>query len=162
MTVDEQGRELGGFATKGDSGYHLLSVYTTRSLTFQSDCTEALRRITEMIQSSPGDQYLSEYGCWKTGLTFQLLWIRVGPSSSDGNLPDLPTWSWAATSGEKTWPWVDSHYYRTTCEARQMPEEMTMLDTGHLEIVGPMSNPLAVCVEHCDFIQDRLSNIHAS
>lgn len=33
-----------------------------------------------------------------------LLWVRCKPPSLVLDLPDVPSWSWAATSGSKDWP----------------------------------------------------------
>ncbi|KAH7071517.1 heterokaryon incompatibility protein-domain-containing protein [Paraphoma chrysanthemicola] len=80
----------------------LLRTYTERSLTYSSDRIEAIRGVVAQLQQSRCDRFLEQYGVWEDQLLEQLLW-RHDEEYSDAQSLNLPSWSWAATGGNKIW-----------------------------------------------------------
>jgi hypothetical protein len=96
------------------------------------------------MQSSSKDRFLPKYDVWKENLVLQLLWMHQGLADethfSDGNLPDLPSWSWAATCNLKGWAETGKILdYEDFVRARQMPEEMIIDSAGTIKVVGDLS-----------------------
>lgn len=126
-----------------------MREYTTKSLTFASDRTEALRGIGRLYETRAEDQhegqcyrkdgYIPEYGVWKDQLVFQLLWFNNGTYCRYGSLPNMPSWSWAATSSAKIWPSEGTSIWASTREAEELPEHLSVTSSGHLQIRGHLS-----------------------
>lgn len=54
------------------------------------------------LKKSRNDSFREDVGVWEDELAEQLLWRQLElPRNRDG--PPLPSWSWAATVGKKTW-----------------------------------------------------------
>jgi hypothetical protein len=84
-------------------GWHnLLSTYTARQLTFETDRLPALSGISSRFQSLVGSSFAA--GLWKCDLPFDLCWeadnqapgATIRPASSD---KIAPSWSWASVNG---------------------------------------------------------------
>lgn len=124
---------------KESSWIAILERYTRTRLTVPSDHPEAIRGIADDIQRSWKDRYLSEYGVWEEKLVAQLLWTHDGPSFDDGHLPDLPTWSWAATNCAKNRPrTANLSFYANPWKSKEMAQ-FTIASPGHLEVVGHLN-----------------------
>jgi hypothetical protein len=130
VDVTEIGKPFSGFSRERDWSI-LLAEYTTRSLTFASDCIEALRGIAALYQNHRKDRYIPEYGVWEKDLVSQLFWFNNGSCFDDGRLVNMPSWSWAATQSAKTWP--------SKREAKEMPERLVITFAGHLRVFGHLS-----------------------
>lgn len=85
-----------------------LGYYSAMRLTFPTDRITALLGIVAKIGESRNDRFVSELGVWEAGLADQLLWMEL--TTTDEDLPDLPSWSWAATGGAKLWLTTRDHY----------------------------------------------------
>jgi hypothetical protein len=145
----ETGRIFYGFERQ-ENWSDLLREYTTKSLTFASDRTEALRGIGQLYENYtyPGDPqevqyyrkdgYIPEYGVWKDQLVFQLLWFN-NRSDRHSRLPNIPSWSWAATDGAKSWPPEEADTWSSTRSAEELPEQLLITSSGPLQIRGHMS-----------------------
>ncbi|KAI0382139.1 heterokaryon incompatibility protein-domain-containing protein [Hypomontagnella monticulosa] len=79
-----------------------LEFYTSAHLTFASDRLQAIQGVANALSSAHDGIYA--YGLWEDELTTNLIWESSNVSSPMGDLPDVPSWSWAATRGEKYWP----------------------------------------------------------
>jgi len=138
-SLDEAGRSHEVF-NHDKWWFSLLHGYTTRSLTFPSDRTEAIKGIVDEIQIYRKDRYIPEYGVWEEEFVPQLLWLSDGPQFDDGKLPYIPTWSWIATKDIKNWP---NDYifpnYGTIQEAEVMPKESVITPGGNLYLSGYLS-----------------------
>ncbi|KAH7116016.1 heterokaryon incompatibility protein-domain-containing protein [Dendryphion nanum] len=101
--IPESGEILDYASLQPSSWFEILGQYSKLQLTKHGDRLFALQGIVDELKSHRKDTYLSEYGVWEADLVEQLLWRR-----SDGvcvtDLPLIPSWSWAATSGHKVWP----------------------------------------------------------
>jgi hypothetical protein len=145
----ETGYDFYGFLRQ-ENWSDLLREYTKRSLTFASDRTEALRGIGQLYQNHPRDGrerqqcyrkdgYIPEYGVWKDQLVFQLLWFKNGSYYRHGMLPNMPSWSWAATDSAKQWPSENTGTWASTRRAEELPEQLLISSSGHLQIRGHLS-----------------------
>jgi hypothetical protein len=145
---NELGNRFHGFSRQENWSY-LLREYTKRSLTYASDRTEALRGIAQLYESQTPftnerqcyrkDGYIPEYGVWKDQLMFQLLWFKSGSYYRHGRLPNMPSWSWAATDSAKLWPNEGIYIWNSTRLAEHLPEQLLITSSGPLQIRGHMS-----------------------
>ncbi|KAI1128908.1 heterokaryon incompatibility protein-domain-containing protein [Nemania abortiva] len=81
-----------------------LEEYARSKLTKFKDRLRAIRGIvTEMVKAGKGRYF---FGVWDTDLVRQCLWMSAIDTAFDENevIPDIPSWSWARTSGAKIWP----------------------------------------------------------
>ncbi|KAF2029949.1 HET-domain-containing protein [Setomelanomma holmii] len=76
--------------------YNIVSEYTTRDLTFQSDKLPALSGIAKKVQDMTGLEYLA--GLWKEDILAGILWDVIIPSNELIS-STLPSWSWARLEG---------------------------------------------------------------
>jgi hypothetical protein len=98
----EHGAQHHLYFYESKSWFSLLGCYCEKQITNAEDRLYALRGIAEEMQNTREDQYNPVYGIWDTKIYEQLLWKRSKPPPEAGVL-DLPTWTWAATGGAKTW-----------------------------------------------------------
>ncbi|KAH7064101.1 heterokaryon incompatibility protein-domain-containing protein [Paraphoma chrysanthemicola] len=135
MKVDECGRYT-GFWDQEDYLWHgMLEAYTKKDLTYESDRLEALQGIVTEFKTYHGyeeAQYYSEYGVWSHQLEADMLWKHRTPNPTAA-APTLPTWSWAATRGKKSW--VASNAYHPNA----MPRTIQVSSSGVLAIEGKLS-----------------------
>jgi len=106
MKIDECGHHRSFWLFENQSWYTLLESYTSKALTFPSDRIEALQGVVAEFSTYPeyrGNQFYTEYGVWERELERQLLWKVITVEPTLAPLVHLPTWSWAATEGEKVW-----------------------------------------------------------
>jgi hypothetical protein len=142
--------------------FRLLQGYTRRNLTNPSDRTEAIRGIAEEVQKSRNDRYIPKYGVWEETLVIQLLWTCVGPHFDDGNLPNVPSWSWVQTKGAKKWPDETTYWpYQSVLGAREMPKNLTIASAGKLQIVGHLSAQLALSGVPYEVLQTKIGTVHS-
>ena len=104
----------------------LISDYSKKELTFETDILPALSGLASLVQAATGDQYLA--GIWRRDLPAALQWV---PEISDWRSTTYiaPTWSWAAC--KKTCPIV----YPSSHVAQS---KVKVLDAG-VTLIG--SNP---------------------
>ncbi|KAK7526797.1 heterokaryon incompatibility protein-domain-containing protein [Phyllosticta citriasiana] len=95
----------------------LLTAYRQRRLTYQSDILNAFAGISEILSMRQNDTYT--WGISQAYFSYALLWHFTGyhkrhdekvpvmtlKSREPEHLP-VPSWSWAAWSGEKRLPWL--------------------------------------------------------
>jgi hypothetical protein len=134
IELQEGGQDPDQFSMESFSWYDLLESYTRKQIKYATDRLHALRGITSDMQTTRTDQYYDKYGVWKDTLHSDLLWRQDGPTSEEGNLL-LPSWSWAATDGPKSWCMV-------SLEAPQkMPQSLEIEPGGHLVSSGHLTKP---------------------
>lgn len=83
-------------------------------------------------------------------MVFQLLWFNECSSFDNGSLSNIPSWSWAATRGVKTWPPEGSDITLDTSRlAEEMPQRLLPTPAGHLQVCGHLSTiqPAPSCVQ---------------
>lgn len=80
---------------------YCLEKYSAMRLTFPTDRIIALLGIVAHLGESRNDRFVPETGVWEDQLAEQLLWRPLQTTNED--LPDLPSWCWAATGGAKCW-----------------------------------------------------------
>jgi hypothetical protein len=159
-SVTEIGRAFDSFDLE-EQWLKLLQWYTRRNLTHPLDRTEALRGIAEEVQRSRKDQYNSKYGVWEDKLGIQLLWTCVGPYFDDGNLHDLPSWSWAKTKRAKRWPQEDTHGpHESIIDARELSSQITITSAGNLRILGQLSTQQALSSVPYHIIGHKIDSVH--
>ncbi|KAI0459846.1 heterokaryon incompatibility protein-domain-containing protein [Xylaria acuta] len=78
-----------------------LAEYTISKLTIVSDRLPAIQGIVTEMEKTRKGQCFS--GVWDTDLLVQCLWISLIDTALNDVLPDVPSWSWARTSGAKQW-----------------------------------------------------------
>lgn len=132
VELKEGGQDPEQFSTEAFSWYDLLESYTRKQITHATDRLHALRGITTDMQTTRTDRYYGEYGVWKDTLHGDLLWRQDGSSSKEGRLP-LPSWSWAATDGPKSWCMVSLD------APRKIPQSFEIDAVGHLVASGPLT-----------------------
>jgi hypothetical protein len=159
-SVTETGRLFNSFDLE-QQWLRLLQWYTRRNLTHPSDRTEALRGIAEEVQRSRKDRYIPKYGIWEDRLGVQLLWTCVGPYFDDGDLTDLPFWSWARSKRAKKWPEESTNArYGDILEAKEMPIQVTITSEGNLQIKGHISTKLALSSVPYHVIGHKIDSVH--
>jgi hypothetical protein len=129
----------------GRGGYHdlglyernswldLLREYSSKKLTYATDRLYALEGVAARTGKARDDQYLSQYGVWENHLVEQLLW-RINRVNTEEDRIDVPTWSWAATGGQKVWCPFNNN--RTL---QYMPQACKITNSGALHITGQIT-----------------------
>ncbi|KAH0426238.1 heterokaryon incompatibility protein [Colletotrichum camelliae] len=154
----------------------LLSEYTGKVLTYPSDRLVAIRGIAtettgasnlfrhmftdEKTASAEKDasegmpaleviDSMFKFGVWKAQLLEQLLWLPIEMSNEDEYLPELPTWSWAASGGGKRWPLSIHNSIPMRSESQNDIATLELLDSGLVKAKGQLLSvetaPLQVC-----------------
>jgi len=86
-----------------DAWYNLLTNYTSRSLTFESDRPIAIVGLVNQVKAMTGFTYF--HGIWSEDPVRGLLWERQNSTGhnwtriSTNGRPEPPTWSWLSISG---------------------------------------------------------------
>lgn len=96
----------------------IISDYSERSLTYDSDLLPALSGIASEVQRGNRDEYL--VGCWKGDLLNDLLWSSTRSNQGRFKPPQVesaPTWSWA--SMKPCGAWYDNGCYSRPVEGRK-------------------------------------------
>ena len=102
--------------SKSESWTSIVTDYTARTLTYNSDRLAALEGYAKLLGTrNPYDEYL--FGLWKSELLEQLLWYRSTKSnpSPRPQSHSAPSWSWASIDSPvrfSYWP----QDYRSHCE----------------------------------------------
>lgn len=93
--------------------YNLMSSYSQRSLTYETDRLPAISSLAASFAELTGDKYIA--GLWKNDLPHGLLWHRADDQEDRPNLSDLvkrrtcgphfisPSWSWACEGRFSKW-----------------------------------------------------------
>ncbi|KAF9873404.1 hypothetical protein CkaCkLH20_09217 [Colletotrichum karsti] len=87
--------------------YNLVSRYSERNLTYQSDRLPAISAIAQEIASLLNDQYIC--GLWESDFLYGLLWSDGDPGADKSKRGPRPTsrpkpsWTWASHDGEVAW-----------------------------------------------------------
>ncbi|KAF2248862.1 HET-domain-containing protein [Trematosphaeria pertusa] len=76
--------------------YNVVTEYSRRDLTYQSDKLPALSGIAKAFQKNTGYTYLA--GLWKEDLIAGIAWYMPQPSNEVTSLT-LPSWTWARLKG---------------------------------------------------------------
>jgi hypothetical protein len=147
--LDERGHHSDHKLFEKHSWLFMLVEYSRKRLTFAKDRLHALKGIaTELQKEMPHHQYLYQYGVWENvDFIEQLLWRRDAPELAD-YLPGLPTWTWAATGGDKWWcatdvnRWTKTGGYQWWCATKneepsqRTPGKLNINNNGLLEVTG--------------------------
>jgi len=96
---DYQPSDLPQFETRARllQWYNVVTEYTSRHLTYQSDKLPAISGVAKAFRKITGYTYLA--GIWKEDLIAGIAW-RVATPSNDLISPILPSWTWARLKGE--------------------------------------------------------------
>lgn len=141
--LDERGNPTDLELTETVSWVSCLQEYSKKHLTYPSDRVFALLGIVGQVGESRSDSFRLESGVWERELEEQLLWRSLEIKNED--LPELPSWSWAATGGEKQWPPV----VKSPGVSVQLAESASLFASGILLSASTASTPLRdCCVEH--------------
>lgn len=154
----------------------LLSEYTGKVLTYPSDRLVAIRGIaTETTGASnlfrhmftdektasaennvaggrPALEVINtmfKFGVWKAQLLEQLLWLPIEMSSDDEYLPELPSWSWAASGGAKRWPLGTYNSIPIRPESRDDIANLELMDSGLVQAKGQMLSVEVTPLQEC-------------
>ncbi|KAI0531524.1 hypothetical protein GGR58DRAFT_524435 [Xylaria digitata] len=109
-TIFEEGDQLSrilqtaniGISVFGDV-YRLVSQYSTRDITKDTDRLPALLGIASALRAITGDDYM--YGTWRGGLLEGLAWCSSTKNGlSRPEKSDAPSWSWASVKGVVDFP----------------------------------------------------------
>lgn len=108
-----------------DSFYALVSVYTSRSLTFDKDKLPAVSGLAQRLHPMLGGDYLA--GIWSSDFRQGLLWTAYETDEPLGAPPRdyrAPSWSWASTHTQ-----VDFQQYEWMPHmASSVPEDLQLLE----------------------------------
>jgi hypothetical protein len=109
----------------------LLTKYTGMKLTYPNDRIHALRGITSDMGRRRQDRFMDNYGVWESHIHEQVLFIQR-EMMIDAESLGLPSWSWAATGGKKSWYKAQMlssiHEY--------LPEKFELNISGSLSVAG--------------------------
>ena len=138
-----------------DSWYHeVLFVYTRRQLGYNSDRLPALAGAAKIYQTALGDGYLA--GLWGHDMLKGLGWRRayLEPPSSVSPGMRVPSWSWASTNRDITYPKGDLiTTFVEVLDARCFPPQdvpFGLVDGGYVSLRGPVAEG------YVDFPEDGL------
>lgn len=144
--LDERGNPTHLKLTENVSWLSCLQEYSKKHLTYPSDRIIALLGIVGQIGELRKDCFVLQSGVWEGELVEQLLWRSL--EIRDEDLPGLPSWSWAATGGEKQWV----HGATTIDEGRQtvqLAKSGSLCASGELLSASTAPTPLReCCVKH--------------
>jgi hypothetical protein len=96
----------------------VLSEYTKRKLSFQSDKLPAVSSIARVVQKQIGSTYAA--GLWSEDIAFGLAWHPVSPedgvatAKAPSKLPRRPSWSWSSYEFGCSWQIYERgvHYWK--------------------------------------------------
>lgn len=140
--LDERGNSTDLKLTETISWLSCLREYSKKHLTYPSDRIIALLGIVGQIGELRKDSFVLESGVWEGELVEQLLWRSL--EIRDEDLPGFPSWSWAATGGEKQWAQGargGDNAYQTV----QLAESGSLRASGRLLSASTASTPLREC-----------------
>lgn len=150
--LDKRGNPIDMGFTETTSWLHCLQEYSKKHLTHPSDRVIALLGIVGHIKQSRKDSFVLEFGVWERDLVSQLLWRSSEITSRDEDLPNYPSWSWAATGGAKLWAQGAQPYpspYHAGHQTVQIAESGSLRASGRLFSALTAPTPLReCCVEH--------------
>lgn len=130
----------------------LVSEYSERQLTFESDIFPALQGIAKMFHRTKlGMRPVYVAGMWTTSLNHDLLWNRQKPSLGNNGQRTTtntrqwraPSWSWASVNGGVRWPTKDKSMTWTEIARSEAwtvsvgDDNFGQLEGGELTIEGP-------------------------
>ncbi|KAF5705126.1 hypothetical protein FGLOB1_8157 [Fusarium globosum] len=78
--------------------YEMVTSYSVRNLTNDSDKMMAIAGVAYFIQQSTGFKYAA--GLWEDTLPFNLLWVRDAGVKRRPYGRSVPSWSWASVDGK--------------------------------------------------------------
>lgn len=143
--LDERGNPTDLKLTETVSWVSCLQEYSKKHLTYPSDRIIALLGIVGQIGESRKDSFVLESGVWEDELVDQLLWRSL--EIRDEDLPELPSWSWAAIGGQKQWPRGDIG--NGDLQTVQLTESGSLCASGLLLTTLMTPTPLReCCVKH--------------
>jgi hypothetical protein len=88
----------------------LVSEFTRRELTYDSDALPALAGIVNRVAARTGDEFLA--GIWRNTIYNELLWLALDAPHREPTSYRAPSWSWAALVGESLYyNYTDSWKY---------------------------------------------------
>jgi hypothetical protein len=120
------------------SWLHLLESYTKKSLTYPSDRLHALRGVSNHLTQTREDEYLHNYGVWEDELHEQILWWPTEACAETDSLP-IPTWTWAATGGAKSW--IETHLSYSNMQTEALTRRLEVSASGSLGSSGYLARP---------------------
>ena len=86
--------------------HHIVSEYSSSSLTYKGDCFPALQGISKQMHQLKRSAYVA--GLWENSIMYDLLWYSDYKDRTCR--PEewrAPSWSWASVVGRVTWPnWI--------------------------------------------------------
>ncbi|KAH7153939.1 hypothetical protein DER46DRAFT_612197 [Fusarium sp. MPI-SDFR-AT-0072] len=96
-------RSFSGHDMKEQAEFHLrwfemVTSYSVRNLTNDSDRMMAIAGVAYFIQQSTGFKYAA--GLWEETLPFNLLWVVDSGVERRPSGRSVPTWSWASVDGK--------------------------------------------------------------
>ncbi|KAI4137580.1 MAG: hypothetical protein LQ341_005090 [Variospora aurantia] len=94
-----------GFDNRYERWYRLVSRYSQRELSYESDVFPALSGLADAFHKVYTDQDRYIAGLWQADIFRGLLWMTK--DSSEATRPSVdraPSWSWASVKGEVEWP----------------------------------------------------------
>lgn len=95
----------------------LVSEYSQRKLTRESDKLPALAGIVASIQDAGMGTYVA--GLWQHNLPFYLCWQRTNISSGLCRRISSPSWTWASISGRVNWIADETDYPQVAVEVQE-------------------------------------------
>ncbi|KAL9052146.1 MAG: hypothetical protein Q9206_004429 [Seirophora lacunosa] len=97
--------DVAGFDNRYERWYRLVSTYSQRELSYESDILPALGGLAQAFQKVYTDQDKYVAGLWQADLFRGLLWMTRDSSLAVRPLEyRAPSWSWASVKGELDWP----------------------------------------------------------
>ena len=91
-----------------DTFAFVISDYTSRNLTHQSDAANAILGVLNQFAGTFGGDFIA--GLPDTEMAASLLWVPIGPhrrrcDPATGK-PLFPSWSWLGWVGHVAYPWL--------------------------------------------------------
>lgn len=143
--LDERGNPTELKLTETVSWLSCLQEYSKKHLTYPSDRIIALLGVAAQVGESRSDSFVLESGVWESELVEQLLWRSLEIREED--FPECPSWSWAATGGEKKWD--REGIASSPIQTVQLAESRSLCASGILFKASVSPTPLRqCCVEH--------------
>ncbi|KAF4449872.1 tol [Fusarium albosuccineum] len=121
--------------------YRLVSDYSRRHLTNQSDKLKAIARLADMFAKQTGYHYVA--GLWAEDLVIGLMWEPKSPDVTH-ETKSIPSWSWASMSGQVEIPQFSKQSSTPLLELVSVEQEwqgipfFSQLEVARLTIKGKM------------------------
>jgi hypothetical protein len=133
MTSGTHSAKQGQYGDESPTTFHsdwcdIISSYSSRQLTYNTDKLIALQGLVEEIKKMTHKEYHA--GIWACDIPMQLFWVAKSSLTRPESLRRSPSWSWASTMGALT--------YHVPARSGRLVVKDATIEGSALHVTGPL------------------------